>query len=138
MLPLILIGAAVLGYLWWSGRLPTHLLIPVILGVLGAIGAVKGAWPMALSGWGGAAFMIWRMGKVAREAPLKRTAELTAENRERAERLLALPATYSVEDVDAAYRSAAKLAHPDAGGSADQIAALTAARDLLRAHLKQG
>ena len=137
MVPLILIGAAVLGYLWWSGRLPTHLLIPVILGVLGAVGAIKGAWPMALTGWGGAAFMIWRMGKVAREAPLKRTAQLTAENRERAERLLALPATYSADDVDAAYRLAAKQAHPDAGGSAEQIAALTAARDLLRAHLKQ-
>lgn len=59
-----------------------------------------------------------------------RTAQLA-----RARRLLRVSATASPEDIRAAYRRLAAETHPDRGGDAAQLAALTEARDLLLANL---
>ena len=60
-------------------------------------------------------------------------------NRElaKARRLLRLQPAATREDVRAAYRRLAADAHPDRGGSAPKLAALTEARDLLLSHLPE-
>ncbi len=131
MLPIALIVGGVLGWLWWQGRIGTTHILPMALGLLGALGLAKGLPPLALAGFGGAAFLLWKSGRDARVAPDR----LLAKQRAEAERLLRLPSHYNEADLDAAYREAAKQAHPDAGGNAEAIAALSAARDQLKAHL---
>lgn len=42
--------------------------------------------------------------------------------------VLGLPATAKKEDIEAAFRELSKTAHPDAGGSQEKMAALTAAK----------
>ena len=44
----------------------------------------------------------------------------------------------TIEQVDAAFLMLAKTAHPDKGGTNDQMAKLTAARDLARKVLSGG
>jgi curved DNA-binding protein CbpA len=46
-------------------------------------------------------------------------------------RVLGLNEGASDKQIDAAYRNAAKTAHPDAGGSSDEFRILTEAKDLL-------
>lgn len=127
------IAAVVLGWLWWSGRIRTENILPIIAAVGGLIGLMRGITPLAVIGVAGAAYFIWQMGRNKRLSPEQKLALAQAE----AEKLLALPPVYDVEMLDAAYRFAAKQAHPDAGGDAAQLAALTDARDLLRARLLQ-
>jgi hypothetical protein len=89
--------------------------------------------PLAVVGIAGAGYFIWQMGRQSRVSPSQRLALA----KEEAERLLALPPVYDTEMLDAAYRFAAKRVHPDVGGDAATLAALTDARDLLRARLLQ-
>ena len=131
MLPLGAFAAAILGWLWWTGRIGTENILPIAAAVGGLLGLVRGITPMAVIGIAGAAYFIWQMGRNKRKSPEQLLAEAQAE----AEKLLALPPVYDTEMLDAAYRFAAKQAHPDAGGDAAQLAALTDARDLLRARL---
>ncbi len=133
MLPLGAAAIAVLGWLWWTKRIGQQHILPIAFGLGGVIGLVRGVMPLALIGVAGAGFFIWQMGRNARQTPGQKVALA----KEEAERLLALPAVYDTEMLDAAYRFAAKQAHPDAGGDAAQLAALTDARDLLRARLLQ-
>ncbi|WP_375289871.1 J domain-containing protein [Qipengyuania sp.] len=55
----------------------------------------------------------------------------------KARRLLRLSPGASREDVRTAYRRLAADAHPDRGGSAPRLAALTQARDLLLDHMPE-
>ena len=50
-------------------------------------------------------------------------------------KLLGVPANYTKEDVEAAFRREAKKAHPDVGGTAEQFRNLVEARDRLLAAL---
>ena len=133
MVPLGAFAAVILGWLWWSGRIRTQNILPLMAAVGGLIGLVRGITPLAVIGVAGAAYLIWQMGRKARQTPEQKLALARAE----AERLLALPPEYNMEMLDAAYRFAAKQAHPDTGGDAAQLAALTEARDVLKARLLQ-
>lgn len=123
--------AVVLGWLWWTGRIRAENIPPIVAAIGGLIGLMRGVTPLAIIGLAGAAYFIWQMGRDKRMTPAQKLALARAE----AEQLLALPPHYDLEMLDAAYRFAAKAAHPDAGGDASRLAALTDARDLLRAHL---
>ena len=125
--------AITLAWLWWSGRMKTENIPPFIAAVGGLVGLVRGITPLAVIGIAGAAYFIWQMGRNRRQSPAQKLALAQAE----AEKLLGLPTGYDTEMLDAAYRFAAKQAHPDAGGDAEKLAALTDARDLLRARLLQ-
>ena len=50
-------------------------------------------------------------------------------------KLLGVPANYTKEDVEAAFRREAKKAHPDVGGTVEQFRKLVEARDRLLAAL---
>lgn len=49
----------------------------------------------------------------------------------RAERILGLDQTYSVNDLNAAYREAVRINHPDSGGDTDKMIELNAAKEYL-------
>lgn len=123
--------AVTLGWFWWTGRIRTENILPISAALGGLFGLMRGITPMAVIGIAGAGFFIWQMTRNKRKSPEQLLAEAQAE----AEKLLGLPPDYDTEMLDAAYRFAVKAAHPDAGGDADQLAALTDARELLRARL---
>ena len=131
MVPLGVFTAVILGWLWWTGRISTDNVLPIAAALGGIIGLLRGVTPMAVIGLAGAAVLIWQMGRNKRKSP----EQILAESQAEAEKLLGLPPLYDTEMLDAAYRFAVKAAHPDAGGDAAQLTALTNARDLLRTRL---
>ena len=132
MAPLVLIGAGILVWAWFSGKLKGLTHDDVIAGLVFLLGLellfrgrlVPGAALMA-------AALLWAAWRRGRPVPAPSMAV------EEARRLLGVSEGASLAEIRDAHRRLIARVHPDAGGSADLAHRVNAARDTLVAEMNR-
>ena len=128
MWPLAIIAGGLLFWAWWTRRLKSGAMVPLLLGLLALSFLARGQLPIGLAS-GVMAGLSWFLQRKKNRLPREDAVFL-------AEQLLGLPPEYEQFDIELAYRERAKSAHPDMGGNASRMNELTAARRLLTQHLR--
>lgn len=100
----------------------------LVLGALSVVALLRGQLWIALAACGGIA--VWLAVSRAREARPKAGAPEDRDDQE-ARRILGVSRDATVDQIRSAYRAKMAKAHPDRGGSHQDAARLTAARDRL-------
>lgn len=135
--PLALAVIALLGWMWWTGRLKRITgqdAMAIAMGVLGLVLLVKGrpllgVAPALLTGL----YALWRFN---RPEPKTRVSEATpvAMDVAEARALLGVDESADPDEIRAAYRRLIALTHPDRGGTEALAGRINAARDVLLRH----
>lgn len=124
---LLVVVAAVLGWLWWTGRLPPTALRWGVIGIsllLATVLVARASPLLALLLLGVTGLWAW--------SDMKR-AKVTAPDEEEALRILGLEKGATEAQIRAKHRLLIAEVHPDRGGDAELARRLNAARDILLA-----
>ena len=133
MWPLAILAGVALFWLWWTGRVSTRAMLPILLALLGLTFLLRGQVLPA-----GGSFLVsalsWFLARRNRIAGPRRASDPKVAE---AEALFGLAPGYSQDELEAAYRSRANSSHPDHGGSAEEMTKLSDARMLLSKRLAE-
>jgi hypothetical protein len=129
---LILMAAALVGWLWWRGKLKQLTFEDGVAGIallLGLRFATTGRIAIGLPLITGAA--LWGLYRARRA----RTVAMPVED---ARRLLGVDENATLADIRAAHKRLIQRVHPDSGGSAELANRVNVARDTLIAEMSRG
>lgn len=135
--PLALAVIALLGWMWWTGRLKRMTgqdAMAIAMAVLALVLLAKGkpllsAAPALLTG----AYAMWRFNRIAPGAKLPQAPPVPADIAE-ARALLGVGESADADEIRAAHRRLIALTHPDRGGTEALARRINTARDVLLRH----
>jgi hypothetical protein len=135
--PLALAVIALIGWMWWTGRLKRLTgrdAMAIAMGILGVALVLRGkpllgAAPAVLTGL----YALWRFNKGAAATHIPPPAP-PAMNIVEARALLGVDESADADAIRAAHRRLIALIHPDRGGTEELARKINAARDALLRH----
>lgn len=135
--PLALAVIALVGWMWWTGRLKRLTgrdAMAIAMGILGVALVLRGkpllgAAPAVLTGL----YALWRFNKSAAPPPVPPPASPPM-NIVEARALLGVDESADADAIRAAHRRLIALIHPDRGGTEELARKINAARDALLRH----
>jgi hypothetical protein len=135
--PLALAVIALVGWMWWTGRLKRLTgrdAMAIAMGILGVALVLRGkpllgAAPAVLTGL----YALWRFNKSAARTPVPPPAPPPL-NIVEARALLGVDESADADTIRAAHRRLIALIHPDRGGTEELARKINAARDALLRH----
>jgi hypothetical protein len=135
--PLALAIIALVGWMWWTGRLKRLTgrdAMAIAMGVLGVALVLRGkpllgAAPAVVTGL----YVLWRFNKSAARASVPPPAPPPL-NIVEARALLGVDESADADTIRAAHRRLIALIHPDRGGTEELARKINAARDVLLRH----